>query len=68
MAHKLIAVVRRATQARVVDQQPVSVRELDALLDQPPITLVFGDRELRARRTNAALSARRQPRLPPGLG
>jgi PAS domain S-box-containing protein len=31
-----------------------SSRELDALLDQSPIALVFTDRELRARRTNAA--------------
>ena len=29
-------------------------RELDALFDQSPIAMVFGDRELRARRTNAA--------------
>jgi PAS domain S-box-containing protein len=32
----------------------LSIRELDALFDQSPIALVFGDRELRARRTNAA--------------
>ncbi len=31
-----------------------SIRELDALFDQSPIALVFGDRELRATRTNAA--------------
>ncbi len=31
-----------------------SIRELDALFDQSPIPMVFGDRELRARRTNAA--------------
>jgi len=32
----------------------LSIRELDALFDQSPIALVFGDSELRARRTNAA--------------
>jgi PAS domain S-box-containing protein len=32
----------------------LSIRELDALFEQSPIALVFGDRELRARRTNAA--------------
>ena len=32
----------------------LSIRELDALFDQSPIGMVFGDRELRARRTNAA--------------
>jgi PAS domain S-box-containing protein len=32
----------------------LSIRELDALFDQSPIALVFRDRELRARRTNAA--------------
>jgi PAS domain S-box-containing protein len=31
-----------------------SIRELDALFDQSPIPMVMGDRELRARRTNAA--------------
>src|SRR5260370_6961870 len=33
----------------------LSIRELDALFDQSPIGMVFGDRELRARRTNAAV-------------
>jgi PAS domain S-box-containing protein len=32
----------------------LSIRELDALFDQSPIPMVFGDRELRARRTNGA--------------
>src|SRR5260370_5946144 len=32
----------------------LSIRELGALFDQSPIGMVFGDRELRARRTNAA--------------
>jgi len=32
----------------------LSIRELDALFDQSPIAMVFLDRELRARRTNAA--------------
>jgi PAS domain S-box-containing protein len=32
----------------------LSIRELDVLFDQSPIALVFGDRELRARWTNAA--------------
>jgi PAS domain S-box-containing protein len=37
-----------------MDTPERSIRELDALFDQSPIALVFGDRELRARRTNAA--------------
>jgi PAS domain S-box-containing protein len=32
----------------------LSTRDLDALFDQSPIALVFNDRELRTRRTNAA--------------
>jgi PAS domain S-box-containing protein len=32
----------------------LSIRDLDALFDQSPIALVFNDRELRTRRTNAA--------------
>jgi PAS domain-containing protein len=31
-----------------------AIRDLDALFDQSPIALVFSDRELRTRRTNAA--------------
>jgi PAS domain S-box-containing protein len=37
-----------------MDTPQRSIRELDAIFDQSPIALVFGDRELRARRTNAA--------------
>ena len=37
-----------------MDTPERSSRELDALFDQSPIAMVFGDRELRARRTNAA--------------
>jgi PAS domain S-box-containing protein len=37
-----------------MDTPERSIRELDALFDQSPIAMVFGDRELRARRTNAA--------------
>jgi len=37
-----------------MDTPERSLRELDALFDQSPIAMVFNDRELRARRTNAA--------------
>jgi PAS domain S-box-containing protein len=40
----------------------LSIRDLDALFDQSPIALVFNDRELRTRRTNAAF--RRLASLP----
>jgi PAS domain S-box-containing protein len=40
----------------------LSIRELDALFEQSPIALVFNDRELRTRRTNAAF--RRMAGLP----
>jgi len=44
----------------------LSIRELDALFDQSPITLVFLDRELRHKRTNAAF--RRLTGRPPPAG
>jgi PAS domain S-box-containing protein len=37
-----------------MDTPELSSRELDALFDQAPVAMVFNDRELRARRTNAA--------------
>ena len=37
-----------------MDIPELSVRELDALFDQSPVAMVFTDRELRTRRTNAA--------------
>jgi len=37
-----------------MDATELSVRELDALFDQAPVAMVFRDRELRTRRTNAA--------------
>jgi PAS domain S-box-containing protein len=46
-------VIRNVTMPSLPDSG-LSVRELDALFDQSPIPMVFGDRELRARRTNAA--------------
>jgi PAS domain S-box-containing protein len=47
-------VIRYVTESSLSDSAPVSLRELDALFDQSPAALVFRDRELRARRTNAA--------------
>jgi PAS domain S-box-containing protein len=38
-----------------MDMPELSIRELDALFDQSPIAMVFYDRELRHKRTNAAL-------------
>jgi PAS domain S-box-containing protein len=37
-----------------MDTPELSIRELDALFDQSPVAMVFTDRELRTRRTNAA--------------
>src|SRR5262249_41655994 len=37
-----------------MDTPELSIRELDALFDQAPVAMVFRDRELRTRRTNAA--------------
>jgi PAS domain S-box-containing protein len=37
-----------------MDTPELSSRELDALFDQSPVAMVFTDRELRTRRTNAA--------------
>jgi PAS domain S-box-containing protein len=37
-----------------MDTPELSGRELDALFDQSPVAMVFSDRELRTRRTNAA--------------
>ncbi|WP_081903802.1 SpoIIE family protein phosphatase [Microbispora rosea] len=47
-------VIRDVTESSLSNSGPVSLRELDALFDQSPAALVFRDRELRARRTNAA--------------
>jgi PAS domain S-box-containing protein len=47
-------VIQGVTKASLLDSAFVSVRELDALFDQSPIAMAFVDRELRARRTNAA--------------
>src|SRR5262245_557196 len=46
-------VIRKVTMTSLPDSG-LSIRELDALFDQSPIALVFSDRELRTRRTNAA--------------
>jgi hypothetical protein len=37
-----------------MDTPGLSVRELDALFDQSPVAMVFRNRELHIRRTNAA--------------
>jgi PAS domain S-box-containing protein len=37
-----------------MDTPELSTRELDAMFDQSPVAMVFNDRELRTRRTNAA--------------
>jgi PAS domain S-box-containing protein len=42
------------TKSSLPDSAFVSLRELDALFDQAPVAMAFHDRELRARRTNAA--------------
>jgi PAS domain S-box-containing protein len=47
-------VIQGVTRSPLPDSAFVSLRELDALFDQSPIAMVFHDRELRARRTNAA--------------
>jgi PAS domain S-box-containing protein len=47
-------VIQGVTRFPLPDSAFVSLRELDALFDQAPIALLFGDRELRVRRTNAA--------------
>src|ERR1700741_2351093 len=46
---------RRVTESSLSDSAFVSLRELDVLFDQSPLALIFSDRELRAKRTNAAL-------------
>src|ERR1700742_3719297 len=48
-------VIRHVTESSPSRSGLVSLRELDALFDQAPVALIFADRELRARRTNAAL-------------
>jgi PAS domain S-box-containing protein len=48
-------VIRHVTEPSLSDSALVSLRELDALFDQAPVALAFLDRDLRARRTNAAL-------------
>src|SRR6201990_1505141 len=45
---------RRVTGLPLPDSALGSLRELEALFDQSPVAMVFNDRELRARRTNAA--------------
>jgi PAS domain S-box-containing protein len=45
---------RRVTGSSLPDSVLGSLRELEALFDQSPTAMVFNDRELRARRTNAA--------------
>ena len=47
--------MRSVTKSSLPDSAVGSLRELDALFRQSPAALVFHDRELRARRTNAAL-------------
>src|SRR5215469_16926282 len=47
------SVIRNVAMSSLPDSG-LSIRELDALFDQSPIPMVFGDCELRARRTNAA--------------
>jgi PAS domain-containing protein len=47
-------VIRNVIESSLPDSALVSLRELDALFDQSPAALLFADRELRARRTNAA--------------
>ena len=47
-------VIRIVITASLPDSALGSIRELDALFDQAPIAMAFHDRELRARRTNAA--------------
>src|SRR5260221_5050704 len=46
--------IRSVSTPSLPDSGLGSSRELDALFDQSPIAMVFNDRELRARRTNAA--------------
>jgi PAS domain S-box-containing protein len=46
--------IRNVIISSLSDSAPGSLRELDALFDQSPVALVFHDRELRVKRTNAA--------------
>jgi len=46
--------IRSVTELSLPDSGLGSSRELGALFDQSPIAMVFHDRELRTRRTNAA--------------
>src|SRR5258708_9192836 len=46
--------IRSVSTSSLPDSRLGSSRELDALFDQSPIAMVFNDRELRTRRTNAA--------------
>jgi PAS domain S-box-containing protein len=48
-------VMRHVTEPPLSDSAVVSLRELDALFDRVPVALAFLDRDLRVRRTNAAL-------------
>src|SRR5258708_34471515 len=47
-------VMRRVTRPSLHDPGPGPAGELGVLFDQSPIAMVFSDRELRTRRTNAA--------------
>ena len=47
-------VMRHVTESSLSDPSLVLLRDLDALFDQAPVAMAFLDRELRARRTNAA--------------
>src|SRR5258708_4589127 len=46
--------IRSVSTSSLPDSRLGSSRELDALFDQSPIAMVFNDRDLRTRRTNAA--------------
>ncbi|HYZ55009.1 MAG TPA: PAS domain-containing protein, partial [Streptosporangiaceae bacterium] len=46
--------IRSATKPSLPGSALGATRELDALFDQSPMAMVFNDRELRAKRTNAA--------------
>src|SRR5258708_10684940 len=46
--------IRSVSTSSLPDSRLGSSPELDALFDQSPIAMVFTDRELRTRRTNAA--------------
>jgi PAS domain S-box-containing protein len=47
-------VIRNVIKSSLSESAPGSIRELGALFEQSPNALVFADRELRLKRTNAA--------------